>query len=255
MNSRSALAWRTFMTALFAALLTACGGGGGSDYVPPGEYTQGIWRGTVTLDGMNLGLVVGMIDDQGNANLILYAGDSQLSGTISSIGSEVNKSFSNLSLFAIGGDLSDVYGAVSGTVLAGSSLAATFSSAGGRMLELDLRFDSLYLRQASLSAIAGDWRYGESGYTIDWQIDASGALSGTDTNGCSYSGQVSVPNASHNLYKMRYEISACTINPVNVSGLAILDDTATTNDTLLSAGTGVVGLLNTNSFVERLRRQ
>jgi hypothetical protein len=38
-------------------------------------------------------------------------------------------------------------------------------------------------------------------------------------------------------------------------GQAVLYDTLNTNDTLHSAGTGSVGLLNTNSFVELLTRQ
>lgn len=246
------------MPIIFASLLLACDGGGGSDHqsIPTGASTQGIWRGKVTLDGQNLGLLVGMIDEQSNANLILYSGDSQLRGDISSVGAEIN---SFLSLFDISGDLGQIYTSVSGTVSAGSTLTATFtaalSTAGSGTLSLDLHYDALYTRPASLPTIAGNWRYSLSGYTIDWQIAASGSLAGTDTNGCTYVGQVSVPNAGHNLYRISYQITGCYFNTVNVSSLAILDDTVVTNDTLLSAGTGAVGLLNTDSFVERLTRR
>lgn len=258
-GARKTYRWGTSLSILisFATLLVACGGGGGSDsqYVPPGALTQGIWRGTATLDGQDLGLLVGMIDDQGNANLILYSGNSQLRGRISSIGSEIDNSFSYLSSFGPFGDLDGVYSFVSGTVSAGSTLTATLSTGGSGALSLDLHYDVLYTRSASLPTIAGNWRYSLSGYTIDWQIAASGTLTGTDTNGCIYAGQVSVPNVSHNLYQMRYQITGCYAYTVNVSGLAILDDTLAGNDTLLSAGTGAVGLLNTDSFVERLTRQ
>ncbi len=244
---------------LCTLLLSGCSGGGGSgnQYVPPGASTQGIWRGTVTLDGQNLGLLVGMIDDQGNANLIL-SGDSQLRGRISSIGSEINDSFSYLSLFDGFSNLSESFYFVSGTVSAGSTLTAilsTLSTTGNRTLNLDLQYDVIYTRPASLPTISGNWRYSLSSYTINWQIAASGTLTGTDTNGCIYLGQVFVPNASHNLYQMLYQITGCTNYTVNVSGLAMLDDTSATNDTLLSAGTGTVGLLNTDSFVEQLTRQ
>jgi hypothetical protein len=242
---------------LCALLLSGCNGGGDSSnqYVPPGALTQGIWRGTAALDGQDIGLLVGMIDDQGNANLILYSGDSQLRGSISSIGSEINNSFSYLSSFDESGDMSEAFYFVSGSVSAGSTLTASLSTSGSRMLNLDLHYDILYTRPASLPTISGNWRYSLSGYTINWQIAASGTLSGTDTNGCIYVGQVSVPNASHNLYQLRYQIEGCYAYTVNVSGLAILDDTLAANDTLLSAGTGAVGLLNTDSFVERLTRQ
>ena len=196
-----------------------------------------------------------MIDDQSNANLILYSGNLQLRGRISSVGSEINTAFSGLTLFDESGNLSEVFYFVSGTVSAGSSLTAILSTGGGRTLNLDLHYDVLYTRPASLQTIAGNWRYSISGYAIDWLIAASGTLTGTDTNGCIYVGQVSVPNASHNLYQMDYQITQCYTNTVNVSGLAILDDTLVTNNTLLSAGTGAVGVLNTDSFVERLARQ
>lgn len=242
---------------LCALLLSGCDGGGDSNnqYVSPGALTQGIWRGTATLDGQNIGLLVGMIDDQGNANLILYSGDSQLGGRISSSGSEINNSFSYLSSFDESGNVGDVFYFVSGSVSAGSTLTASLSTRGSRMLNLDLHYDVLYTRPASLPTISGNWRHSLSGYTINWQIAASGALSGTDTNGCIYVGQVSVPNVQHNLYQMRYQIMGCYTNTVNVSGLDILDDTLAASDTLLSAGTGAVGLLNNDSFVERLTRQ
>ena len=189
-------------------LLSGCGGGGGSNdqYVPPGALTQGIWRGTVTLDGQNLGLLVGMIDDQSNANLILQSGNLQLGGRIIICRiQEINTDFSGLTLFDESGNASEVFYFVSGTVSAGSSLTAILSTGGGRTLNLDLHYDVLYTRPASLPTIAGNWRYSDPGYTIDWQIAASGTLTGTDTNGCLYVGQVSVPNASHNLYQMRYQ--------------------------------------------------
>jgi len=54
---------------------------------------------------------------------------------------------------------------------------------------------------------------------------------------------------------MNYQISGCNTNAVQVTGQAVLYDTLNTNDMLHSAGTGSVGLLNTNSFVEVLTRQ
>lgn len=54
---------------------------------------------------------------------------------------------------------------------------------------------------------------------------------------------------------MCYRISGCYRNAVQVDGQAVLDDTVVAGDTLHSAGTGEVGLLNTDPFVERLMRQ
>lgn len=66
---------------------------------------------------------------------------------------------------------------------------------------------------------------------------------------------MTIPNPARNLYRMNYQISGCNTNAVQVTGQAVLYDTLNTNDMLHSAGTGSVGLLNTNSFVEVLTRQ
>jgi hypothetical protein len=239
---------------LAVVIETGCGGGGGGGGESVnnfGQYTQGIWRGSVSLDGSNLGLIVGMIDSQGDANLIEFGGDSQLKGRIWSSGNSLVDSV--LSDFYITGDLSDVYFLSSGTVSAGSSITATLMSGVGRELDISLQYDTLYGRSISAQVVAGHWSYSLSGYTLDWYIDSAGNLTGQDTNGCSYSGQASVSNPAHDMINMQYQISGCMY--VSVSGLAILDDTLGPNDTLFSAATGDIGLLNSHSFVVRLARQ
>lgn len=237
--------------------LVACGGGGDGDegaVVPPGQFTQGIWRGTGTLDGQAFSIVVGIIAENGDANLLL-GGDGQLRGDISSNSTDIDTSFSGLSLFGFSGDLFELFTFTGGTVSAGSSLTATLQSSD-RTLSLDLRYDALYERPSSLPLIAGTWRDRVgTDFDHEWQIDAAGTLSGRDSLGCIFQGQVTVPNPARNLYRIRYQISGCYANAVQVDGLAVLDDTQAFGDTLHSGGTGVVGLLNTDSFVVTLTRQ
>jgi hypothetical protein len=238
-------------------ILASCGGGDGDDYndhEQPGAYTQGIWRGSVLLDGQNLGLLVGMIAESGRANLI-YSGHGQLRGYVSSTGMTINTSFSALSLFGSSGDLSQVYFFLDGSVSPNSTLTANLmDSAKTRTLSLDLTYDSLYDRPASLSRISGRWTTtSPSGFYREWIIGSSGGMSGTDSYGCMYQGQIAIPNASHNLYDMSYQITGCYSVTVDVRGLAILDDTDSLEDTLVAAGTGATGLVHT-SFVHELRR-
>jgi hypothetical protein len=165
-----------------------------------------------------------MIAENGDANLIL-GGDRQLRGDISSIGADIDTSFSGLSLFDFSGDLSELFSFTGGTVSAGSTLTATLQSSG-RTLRLDLRYDALYERPASLALIAGSWRYSDgAGFSREWRIDAASALTGQDSLGCTFQGQVTVPNAAHNLYRLRYQVSGCNADVVQVDGLAVLDDT------------------------------
>jgi hypothetical protein len=240
--------------------LAACGGGGGGgddEPIPAGQSTAGIWRGTVTLDGDDSALIIGMIDENGNSNLILYGGNTQLRGSIESIGADINTSFSSLTLFGFTGDLIDVFSFLGGTVSEGATLTATLlGSTSNRNLRLDLHYDSLYERPSSFALVAGNWRYTlGADFIREWQIDAKGVLTGNDSGGCIYQGQVTIPNPARNLYRMNYQISGCYPNAVQVAGQAVLYDTLTPNDTLHSAGTGTVGLLNTDSFVELLTRQ
>jgi len=243
-----------------ALILVSCGGGGGddyNDYEQPGANTQGIWRGSVMLDGQDLGLLVGMIAESGRANLILYSGDSQLRGDVWSSGTTIDTSSSGLSLFGTWGDLSGVYYCLDGTVSPNSTLTANLTeSTETRMLSLNLTYDALYDRPASFSRISGRWTISDpSGFHREWIIDSSGGMSGSDSYGCIYQGQVAIPNSSHNLYDMSYQITGCYPATVGVRGQAILDDTDSLEDTLLAAGTGQTGPFSSTSFVDRLRRE
>lgn len=73
------------------------------------------------------------------------------------------------------------------------------------------RNDGLYNAPASLATIAGaNWRFnipgnqqeGTPDYTLTVEISSDGDLSGTDTDGCRYSGLVSVRNPGRNIYRL-----------------------------------------------------
>jgi len=240
-----------------AALLVACGGGGSDAVVvPPGQATQGLWRGAVVLDGQDLGLVIGLVAASGQAHLVLLAGDSQLRGHLASTGTALDTAFSGLSLFGAAGELAETFTLLDGSVNAGTSLAATLvGSPSGRSLSLALQYDARYDRPGSFAALAGSWQRDSGGQFLQWQIDAAGTLAGTDSNGCSYAGQFTLPDPAHNLYRVSYRIAGCATAAGPVEGLAALDDGAVRDDTLHVAGTAAVGPLDTASFVERLTRQ
>ncbi len=70
-----------------------------------------------------------------------------------------------------------------------------------------------------------------------------------------YSGTVRIPDPTHDLYALKMDIQSCYNVVVHASGQGVLIDTASPNDSLTAALTGLVGLLNTDSFVYRLTRQ
>jgi len=71
---------------------------------------------------------------------------------------------------------------------------------------------------ASLDTVKGNYS------TIDAEtsiaIDIDGLLSGSDTNGCQYNGNVTVPDSSVNVYKLILEVSSCGIFNSTYTGLA-----------------------------------
>ena len=60
-------------------------------------------------------------------------------------------------------------------------------------------------------------------------------MSGSDSNGCIYDGQVTVLESTTNVYGLQMSISGC-YNPIKIfDGLATLLDTSSNADTLLFA--------------------
>lgn len=164
-----------------------------------------------------------MIDENGNSNLILYGGNTQLRGSIESIGADINTRFSSLTLFGFTGDLTDVFSLLGGTVSEGVTLTAPLlGSTSNRNLSLDVHHDSLYERPCSFALVAGNWRYTpDADFIRKWQIDTKGVLTGNDSGGCIYQGQVTIPNPARNLYRMNYQISGRYPNAVQAAGQAV----------------------------------
>ena len=238
-------------------LLAACGGGG-SDYTPPSEAVQGIWRGSAVVNALTYPDALAMISGSGKTNLVLQfgsGGNEQLRGYLNSANGVLDPYSSSLGLFNYVGDLSDTYYLSSGTVIPGSSLTATLNNGGATStITLNLAYDALYDRAASLALLSGTWSESSGGYTMTLVIDGSGTLNGSDTNGCVYTGSATLPDPAHNLYTFNLDIHTCHASIVYAYGQGILSDTTVGNDTLTIATTGSVGLFNTDSFIYRLTR-
>lgn len=70
---------------------------------------------------------------------------------------------------------------------------------------------SLYRRGISLEAIAGDWDLGNqvTGASGSASLTDDGDLSGSDSDGCEYSGVLSLPDAKFNLFKITLTLTKC----------------------------------------------
>lgn len=65
----------------------------------------------------------------------------------------------------------------------------------------------LYWRGATLKGLAGEYRTDDSSDLTT--ITAGGAISGSDSEGCSWSGQISIPDERYNLFDITYTATGC----------------------------------------------
>jgi hypothetical protein len=230
-------------------LCSSCGGSGSGDTPVTLPNPMGIWIGAGAYRQL------GIISNSGShVNIIYFIGDSQLRGSMGTSESGEIVS-STLFSFIYTGDIGSAYYLVNGTLVPKETIVASYETFTGSELTLDMQYDSLLTeRPASLDIISGIWSDTAGTYSITITIDSGGNIFGSDTEGCTYTGSISVPNSSVNIYRVNFVISGCRYMP-DGEGQAILIDTTTQNDTLVLAITGHTAALATKSFVRELTRQ
>lgn len=79
-------------------------------------------------------------------------------------------------------------------------------------------------------------------------IDATGAINGTDSDGCVYTGQVNIIDPAVNIYGVSLTASACGLYDGAYSGYAVVADDTGMNDILVftvsNANVVIVGVLD-----------
>lgn len=232
-NLRTLLISATALT-----VLSACGGGSSSDSSPAPQQptapqppsppaltiaeTAGVYEGTVDRgDGTTVD-IAGLVAPDGEIRFISLEGE-QLRGEMTVQG-DVLTIDPFLSFFAdvfdtgasILSELSDSGTATASYedgVLAGNSNFGGFESAFTiTRSEADTNLPS------GLSVINGNYVTGDFSTAIS--IDADGVVSGSDDDGCVYSGQVSTYEQAINIYKLALIVENCGIENNEFSGLA-----------------------------------
>lgn len=225
----------------------------------------GIWTGVDSVSGSE---VTGLIDASGNFDFIrtgtssVPGDNAQFSGAATVSGSSFcgnMQGFENLgSGYAFNtSNATHGTGVVSGTVQAESSIDAsyTFTPDGGTLVNGQLNpltYTSPYTGSSSLSVIAGTYTYTDptSGEVTTLAISSG---SGTDSvegtvyapasdSSCEVTGSVSFTTGSYDVYSIMLTYSSCTTGPysvlqnVTLSGLAMLNNTSSSNSPTLLAG-------------------
>lgn len=240
---------RTIILSFVSAglLLAACGGGDGggggqgATAAPPEPDLSpgGVWYGTVDSDYAGVVDVIGLVTETGQAIMIELDSGSLYSAALTVSGDEFQGSLKGYAapgyVFANGSAVAS--GSLEGSIEERNRLYGIFSLAGSGG-SFNLHYDrDAYEQPASLAGLAGNWGYQlSSGYAISLNIDANGYLYGSDTDGCQFSGNVSVPDARYNAYTATVHISSCPGADGTYNGLGTIQFDASMNSDYLLFG-------------------
>ena len=230
--------WKVVFAIVSSALLLSCNTGSSDGRSvalasAAAGTPAGIFFGTITADGaqpVNY-QAIGIISENFEVQMpvfvssqLHYAGQVTASGT------------------AVSGTLTEYRGAwrrfsgldgvssvdLDGTVSSADGMVATFngqSSAG----QMSLDYSAIYEDGSSLDSTAGVWSFGEAflgggAYAVTLDIDANGLVFGSDSDGCIFSGSVSIIDDRYNVYSASIRIDNCGDFDGGYNGLAFLAD-------------------------------
>lgn len=210
--------------------LSACGGGGssggGGSPTVPAASPSGVWQGTLTENGVGTTNVLGLVlADQ--LRFISVDDDVVYEGTITMSGADFTAAATS---YSSAGALATA--TLTGSVVTGTSMTGTFTTSNGSSGSFSLTYDPVSARGASLATLSANWMETDGAYTISISIDSNGVLTGSDTDGCVYTGGVTIQSASINIYSISLAATSCGVFNGSYSGYGVVSDTSITNDTL-----------------------
>lgn len=255
--TRQAIATAAWATAAALALtLTGCGGGGGgSDSVSPtpaptptptptpvpAQATaalQGIWQSPAgaasTLSAVVLpdGALWTVVTNGGVTRLVKASLSAQPPGFAGA-----GKSYT------LGGSAAtnNVSAAVTASVVERSSLSGLLTVAGGQPEAFALAYQSRYDTPAVLAEFAGAWQATLGAGVVNWTLGSTGALTGTRTTGCTYTGQLSV-RAEPKAVLTAAVTENCAGTVVQLDGVALFNADKSRITMLLATADGATGV-------------
>ena len=238
----------------FAAAASGCGSGGGGGGAPAPAPVPTPPPAPAPAPGI-AGAAQGFWSGQPNAqtfvsSVILAEGPvmqvSQTAGLTTLVIGTVNTQDANFSVtgrsYNLNTGVQSAY-AASGTVVPKGTL--TFAPAAGAP-GYALAYSSAYETPANLADVTGRWRASFSGGTLVLTLDvaSSGAITGSNTSGCNYSGSLAPHAGGVAVYDLRLTEACSNVAAVQFTGIATLY----ANKTILSAGFATNDLSTANAF-------
>lgn len=208
---------RAVAIAACAAALTACGGGGGGEVVDtstptpvpvrvdPNLAMQGIWSGSVAPAPDGTTRAEAVVMPNGIA-WVIYESDTAPTAVarVALLGTGLNATDADVSGPGSYFRLSDgVKGSVAlrGTASTAGTFKGTSTVAGNAAGTFSWTSQAGFTTPAAQSDVTGTWKSTAGGgvRTTTWTINSAGAVTGTSSTGCTYTGTVT-PNAGTAVY-------------------------------------------------------
>lgn len=194
----------------------------------PGNRADGLWKGTFDINGKGNYQYTAL---HINGRAVGHSADAKViyRGSVSSAGGEYR---SDLEMFFMAGSPLDK-ATLEGSFTAPGQIRARFLTHGaGDAGDLNLRRDESSDREASFAAVAGSWILYRGFNILKLEVAGSGAVSGGNTSGCAYDGQIEPAGAGYNAYEARLVVTSCDNLDGVWQGMGYLSDGVAENDTL-----------------------
>jgi len=194
---------RKLIAVCCALLLSACGGGGGGESGPP-QSPGGVYTGTFHSNAANVTFPVkGVVSEAGRFFFVDLDNGPIYQGAGNTKGDKYDgffKAFAPDGFEFINGD-AVTEGPILGTIDERGTLIGTYRAQGGDTGTFNLTYvPAEYEIASSLGLLVGTWNSTNDGVTSTITIAASGKFTGTDSDGCTYSGTVSLVDPDFNAY-------------------------------------------------------
>lgn len=214
-------------------LWVACGGGSSTRSTPPPVtgQAQGVYAGSTSDSGQ----FVGIVAPNDNLYAVYISGtSSQLSGMIAGTATENSGSFTApIHDFYADGVVNS--GTLAGTFIAGASLTGTLTETNVSITltgQIVPTTEYNYAGTPHLADIAGSYT-GQllDGETADITVSSTGAVSGTSSGSCAFTGTAAVDASGKNFFdvNLTFGASPCLAPNATVSGVAIVIPPSTGN--------------------------
>lgn len=224
--------------------IAACGGGGSSDSdssstTVSASATNGIYFGQGYEQGWGSFRIFALVDGGdlyaisetgvGYSGQLSLKDDSRFTTALNLYGND-NLKFDSAS--------------VTGRYTANTSISGDFSRSSGSSGDFTLEYSpESYETPVSLDLISGTWQVFNTTAETSVTFDENGTIFGTDSDGCVFSGTISVPHGNVNMFRVLLRIENCAEVNGRYDGLAMITPETSNTSMLVFVSNPSIGFV------------